>query len=91
MLPCCKVLRKSVYMLFRHLLNVLYSYCRASSIEKEYKEWTRMVNFLKLGGGVPLCTLHRAEGLHGWVTRRGYMRDSLLKSLSGRLYRRGPL
>ena len=39
-----------------------------------------MVNFIKLGGGDPLSTLHRAEGLYGWVRCRGYMRDSLYKS-----------
>ena len=33
-------------------------------------------------GGDPLCTLHRVEGLYGWVTRKGYMRDSLYKSLT---------
>ena len=38
-----------------------------------------MVNFINAGGGDPLCTLHRAEGLYSWVTRKGYtiyMRDS---------------
>ena len=43
-------------------------------------EQTRVVNFFKLSGGDPLCTLHRAEGLYGWVRCRGYMRDSLLKT-----------
>ena len=38
-----------------------------------------MVNFINLGGGDPLCTLHPAEGLYSWVGCRGYMRDSLLK------------
>ena len=36
------------------------------------------VNFIDAGGGDPLCTcstLHRAEGLYGWVTRKGYMKD----------------
>ena len=36
-----------------------------------------MVNFIYLGGGYPLCTLHRVEGLYGWVGCGGYMRDSL--------------
>ena len=26
-----------------------------------------MVNFINAGGGDPLCTLHRAEGLYSWV------------------------
>ena len=37
-------------------------------------------DLINLGGGDPLCTLHRAEGLYSWVTRKGYMRDSLHKS-----------
>ena len=47
-------------------------------------ERTKVVNFIKLGGGDPLCTLHRVEGLYGWVRCRGNMRDSLLKMKSGR-------
>ena len=43
-------------------------------------EWPRVVNFIYAGGGDPLCTLHRAEGLYSWVTRKGYMRDSIYKS-----------
>ena len=39
-------------------------------------ERPRVLNLINLGGGHPLCTLHRAEGLYSWVTRRGYMRDS---------------
>ena len=42
-----------------------------------------MVNFINLGGGDPLCTLHRAEGLYSWVARKGYMRDPLYKSELG--------
>ena len=36
-----------------------------------------MVTYINWGGGDPLCTLHvhRAEGLHGWVRCRGYMRE----------------
>ena len=33
----------------------------------------RMVNFINPGGGIR-CV---AEGLYSWVTRKGYMRDSL--------------
>ena len=55
----------------------------AGAIENVYIEWPRVGNFINLGGGDPLCTLHRAEGLYGWVRCRGYMRDSLYKSLSG--------
>ena len=51
----------------------------AYSKYKVYKS-ARMVNFINAGGGDPLCTLHRAEGLYGWVRCRGYMRDSLLKT-----------
>ena len=40
-------------------------------IEKEHIERTRVVNFNKLDGGVPLCTLHRTEGLYRTV-RLGY-------------------
>ena len=47
-----------------------------------YVERPRVVNFIIAGGGHPLCTLHRTEGLYGWVTRKGYMRDSLYKSLT---------
>ena len=54
------------------------------SIEKVCIDWTRVVNFINAGGGDPLCTLHRAEGLYGWVRCRGYMRDSLLKTVQGR-------
>ena len=35
----------------------------ARYIEKVYIERTRGVNFIKLGGGDPLWTLYRAEGL----------------------------
>ena len=36
--------------------------------ESIYIERTRAVNFIKSGGGdPPLCTLHRVEGLCGWV------------------------
>ena len=41
-------------------------------------------NLTNSGGGDPLYTLHRAEGLYGSVRYRGYMRDSLLKGKSGR-------
>ena len=38
------------------------------TIEKVFIERTRVVNFIKSGGGdPPLCTLHRVEGLCGWV------------------------
>ena len=47
-------------------------------------ERPRRVNFIYSSGGDPLCTLHRAEGLYGKVRYRGYMRDSRLKSKSGR-------
>ena len=40
------------------------------AIEKVYIGRTRVVNFIKLGGGDLLCTLHRAEGLYSWVTRK---------------------
>ena len=33
-------------------------------------EWPRGVNCV---GGDPLCTLHRAEGLNSWVTRKLYI------------------
>ena len=36
-------------------------------------ERPRVLNLINLGGGHPLCTLHRAEGLYSWVTRRGYI------------------
>ena len=45
-----------------------------------YIERPSVVNFINSGGGDPLCTLQRAEGLYGWVRCRGYMRDSLLKT-----------
>ena len=43
----------------------------------------RVVNLIQLGGGVPLCILHRAEGLYGWVTRRaqGVYERFLIKNL----------
>ena len=44
-----------------------------------------MVNFIKLGGGDTLCTLHQAEGPYGWVRCRGYMRDALLKTYSNQV------
>ena len=53
-------------------------------------ERPRVLNFINLGGGHPLCTLHRAEGLYSWVTRRGYTRDSLYKSVSGILQQHRP-
>ena len=28
-------------------------------------EWSRVVNFITVGGGDPLCTVHQAEGLYG--------------------------
>ena len=43
----------------------------------------RVVNFINVGGGDPLCTLHGAEGLYavyGWVRCRCNMRDPLHKS-----------
>ena len=54
--------------------------CKEDTIEKVYIERTRVVNFIKLGGGDLLCTFHRAEGLYGWVTCRGYRPDSILKT-----------
>ena len=39
----------------------------------------RGVNLRYSGGGDPLCTLLRAEGLYGQVRYWGYMRDSRLK------------
>ena len=52
---------------------------KANTIEEVYVELTRVV---KLGGGNPFSTLHRTEGLYGWVTvdARGYMKDSLLNT-----------
>ena len=45
-----------------------------SKYEYEYIYYTvysmerlRVVNFINAGGGDPLCTLHRAEGLYSWV------------------------
>ena len=48
------------------------------------------MNFINLGGGDPLCTFHRAEGLYNWAKGRGYMRDSLYKRYSGRLQQHRP-
>ena len=50
------------------------------SDHRVYIERPSVVNFINAGGGDPLCTLHRAEGLYSWVTRKGYMSDSLHKS-----------
>ena len=43
-----------------------YIYYTVYSMER-----LRVVNFINAGGGDPLCTLHRAEGLYSWVTRKG--------------------
>ena len=45
--------------------------------ESIYRADHRVVNFIKFGGGDPLCTVHRGEGLYVWVRCSGY---SLLKT-----------
>ena len=47
-------------------------------------ERPRGVNLIYSGGGDSLCTSHRAEGMYRQVSNSGYMRDSRLKSKSGR-------
>ena len=41
-------------------------------------ERPRGVTLIYSCGGDPLCTLHRAEGLNSWVTRRGYTYEMFL-------------
>ena len=49
------------------------------SMEKVYIERTKVVNSLSwVHGGDPLCTLHRAEGLYGWVRCMEYIYEIFL-------------
>ena len=48
-------------------------------MEKVYIERTKVVNSLSwVHGGDPLCTLHRAEGLYGWVRCMEYIYERFL-------------
>ena len=51
-------------------------------IEKVNMKWPRVVNFVNAGGGDPVCTLHRAEGLHGWDTVDAWVYERYVKDAS---------
>ena len=45
-------------------VSLVTSLLIVQTIELVYIERPRVVNFINLGGGDPLCTLYRAEGLY---------------------------